>query len=83
MGGAVWLCFVLAVIFVQALEHSVEVKHRFFFHSIFCTENADSTSLNAVIFLKVSEVLTASSFGHLKVWDIRAPAKKYSKLMLL
>lgn len=34
-------------------------------------ENADSSTIHAVTFLKTTEILTVNSIGQLKVWDLR------------
>ncbi|XP_020370279.2 nucleoporin Nup43 [Rhincodon typus] len=39
-------------------------------------DNADSSSLNAVTFLRTTEILTVNSIGQLKVWDFRQPGNK-------
>ena len=53
------------------------------FVHVCCAENADSCCLNAVLVLRASELLTINSGRHLKVWDMRSPGKKHSKLMLM
>ncbi|XP_041043593.1 nucleoporin Nup43 [Carcharodon carcharias] len=39
-------------------------------------DNADSSSLNAVTFLRTTEILTVNSIGQLKIWDFRQPGNK-------
>ncbi|XP_032877735.1 nucleoporin Nup43 [Amblyraja radiata] len=39
-------------------------------------DNADSSSLNAVTFLRTTEILTVNSIGQLKIWDFRKPGDK-------
>ncbi|GCB68722.1 nucleoporin Nup43 [Scyliorhinus torazame] len=36
-------------------------------------DDADSSSLNAVTFLRTTEILTVNSIGQLKIWDFRQP----------
>lgn len=40
------------------------------------SDNADSSSLNAVTFLRTTEILTVNSIGQLKIWDFRKPGDK-------
>ena len=46
-----------------------------------CTEDADVSGINAVTFSQLAEVLSVSSVGHLRVWDLRNPANKPVKTM--
>ncbi|XP_072106857.1 nucleoporin Nup43 isoform X2 [Mobula birostris] len=39
-------------------------------------DNADSSSLNAITFLRTTEILTVNSIGQLKIWDFRQPGNK-------
>ncbi|XP_067876279.1 nucleoporin Nup43 isoform X2 [Heterodontus francisci] len=46
-------------------------------------DNADSSSLNAVTFLRTTELLTVNSIGQLKIWDFRQPGNKPSQIYSL
>uniref|UniRef100_UPI00398E4C0B nucleoporin Nup43 n=1 Tax=Pristiophorus japonicus TaxID=55135 RepID=UPI00398E4C0B len=46
-------------------------------------DNADSSSLNAVTFLRTTEILTVNSIGQLKIWDFRQPGNKPSQIYSL
>ncbi|KAK3580498.1 hypothetical protein CHS0354_001096 [Potamilus streckersoni] len=46
-------------------------------------DNADSCTINDVIFLKQSEVVTVNSTGQLKVFDLRQPSDQPTSLFLV
>ncbi len=47
------------------------------------SDKADSCTLNAVTFLKQSEVAAVNSTGQLKVWDLRQDSEEPAKTFLL
>ncbi|XP_049759232.1 nucleoporin Nup43 isoform X2 [Elephas maximus indicus] len=44
-------------------------------------DNADSSTLHAVTFLRTPEILTANSIGQLKIWDFRQPGNEPSHIL--
>ncbi|MBN3315779.1 NUP43 protein, partial [Atractosteus spatula] len=46
-------------------------------------DNADSSTIHAVTFLKTTEVLTVNSFGQLKLWDFRQQRNEPSQILSL
>ncbi|XP_067840176.1 nucleoporin Nup43 [Heptranchias perlo] len=46
-------------------------------------DNADSSSLHAVTFLRTTEILTVNSIGQLKIWDFRQPGNVPSQIYSL
>lgn len=46
-------------------------KITFFSVCLLFTENADSSTIHAVTYLRNTEILTVNSIGQLKLWDIR------------
>ena len=45
------------------------------------TEDADVSGINAVTYSQLAEVLSVSSVGHLKMWDLRSSSNKPLKTM--
>ncbi|XP_064216649.1 nucleoporin Nup43 isoform X3 [Aotus nancymaae] len=48
-----------------------------------CTDNADSSTLHAVTFLRTPEILTVNSIGQLKIWDFRQQGNEPSQILSL
>lgn len=46
-------------------------------------ENADSSTINAVTYLKTCEILTVNSIGQLKLWDLRQQGNSPSQILFL
>ncbi|KAI1897452.1 hypothetical protein AGOR_G00083430 [Albula goreensis] len=46
-------------------------------------ENADSSTIHAVTFLRTTEVLTVNSIGQLKLWDFRQQGNEPSQILSL
>ncbi|XP_004083832.1 nucleoporin Nup43 [Oryzias latipes] len=46
-------------------------------------ENADSSTIHAVTYLKTTEVLTVNSIGQLKLWDLRQQSSSPSQILSL
>ncbi|XP_006891704.1 PREDICTED: nucleoporin Nup43-like [Elephantulus edwardii] len=46
-------------------------------------DNADSSTLHAVTFLRTPEILTVNSIGQLKIWDFRQPGNEPSQILSL
>ncbi|XP_014897229.1 nucleoporin Nup43 [Poecilia latipinna] len=46
-------------------------------------ENADSSTLHAVTYLRTTEVLTVNSIGQLKLWDLRQQSNSPSQILSL
>lgn len=46
-------------------------------------ENADSSTIHAVTYLRTTEVLTVNSIGQLKLWDFRQPSDSPSQIFSL
>ncbi|TFK07976.1 PHD finger protein 10 [Platysternon megacephalum] len=46
-------------------------------------ENADSSTLHAVTFLRTTEILTVNSIGQLKIWDFRQQRNEPSQIFSL
>ncbi|NXN91523.1 NUP43 protein, partial [Rhinopomastus cyanomelas] len=46
-------------------------------------DNADSSTLHAVTFLRKTEILTVNSIGQLKIWDLRQQGSKPSQIFYL
>ncbi|CAL9691811.1 unnamed protein product [Knipowitschia caucasica] len=46
-------------------------------------ENADSSTIHAVTYLKTSEILTVNSIGQLKLWDLRQQGSSPSQILSL
>uniref|UniRef100_A0A8C8SG56 Nucleoporin 43 n=1 Tax=Pelusios castaneus TaxID=367368 RepID=A0A8C8SG56_9SAUR len=46
-------------------------------------ENADSSTLHAVTFLRTTEILTVNSIGQLKIWDFREQRNEPSQIFSL
>ncbi|XP_054910257.1 nucleoporin Nup43 [Poeciliopsis prolifica] len=46
-------------------------------------ENADSSTLHAVTYLRTTEVLTVNSIGQLKLWDLRQQGNSPSQILSL
>uniref|UniRef100_A0A4W3HL23 Nucleoporin 43 n=1 Tax=Callorhinchus milii TaxID=7868 RepID=A0A4W3HL23_CALMI len=46
-------------------------------------DNADSSTLHAVTFLRINEILTVNSIGQLKIWDFRQPGNEASRIFSL
>ncbi|XP_028295031.1 nucleoporin Nup43 [Gouania willdenowi] len=46
-------------------------------------ENADSSTIHAVTYLRTTEVLTVNSIGQLKLWDLRQQGGSPSKILSL
>ncbi|KAL0967357.1 hypothetical protein UPYG_G00251220 [Umbra pygmaea] len=46
-------------------------------------ENADSSTIHAVTFLRTTEILTVNSIGQLKLWDFRQQANEPSLILSL
>ncbi|KAM9798258.1 nucleoporin Nup43 [Neosynchiropus ocellatus] len=44
-------------------------------------ENADSSTIHAVTYLKTTEVLTVNSIGQLKIWDLRQERSSPSQIL--
>ena len=49
----------------------------------FISENADSSTIHAVTFLRTTEILTVNSIGQLKLWDLRQKANEPSQILSL
>ncbi|XP_041951029.1 nucleoporin Nup43 [Alosa pseudoharengus] len=46
-------------------------------------ENADSSTIHAVTFLRTAEVLTVNSIGQLKLWDLRQQSNEPAQILAL
>lgn len=46
-------------------------------------DNADSSTIHAVTFLRTTEILTVNSIGQLKLWDLRQQASEPSQILSL
>ncbi|KAJ8008973.1 hypothetical protein DPEC_G00083980 [Dallia pectoralis] len=46
-------------------------------------ENADSSTIHAVTFLRTTEILTVNSIGQLKLWDFRQQSNEPSQILSL
>nr|XP_023665926.1 nucleoporin Nup43 [Paramormyrops kingsleyae] len=46
-------------------------------------DNADSSTIHAVTFLRTTEVLTVNSFGQLKLWDFRQQGNEPAQILSL
>ncbi|MBW02471.1 Nucleoporin Nup43, partial [Eschrichtius robustus] len=46
-------------------------------------DNADSSTLHAVTFLRTPEILTVNSIGQLKIWDFRQQGNEPSQILSL
>lgn len=46
-------------------------------------DNADSSTLHAVTFLRTTEILTVNSIGQLKIWDLRQQRNEPSQIFSL
>ncbi|XP_033846356.1 nucleoporin Nup43 [Periophthalmus magnuspinnatus] len=46
-------------------------------------DNADSSTIHAVTYLKTSEILTVNSIGQLKLWDLRQQGNSPSQILSL
>uniref|UniRef100_A0A3P8UPX7 Nucleoporin 43 n=1 Tax=Cynoglossus semilaevis TaxID=244447 RepID=A0A3P8UPX7_CYNSE len=46
-------------------------------------ENADSSTIHAVTYLRTTEILTVNSIGQLKMWDLRQHSKSPSQIFSL
>ncbi|XP_033873627.1 nucleoporin Nup43 [Acipenser ruthenus] len=46
-------------------------------------DNADSSTIHAVTFLRTTEILTVNSIGHLKMWDFRQQGNEPSQILSL
>lgn len=46
-------------------------------------DNADSSTLHAVTFLRTTEILTVNSIGQLKIWDLRHQRNEPSQIFSL
>lgn len=46
-------------------------------------ENADSSTIHAVTYLRTTEILTVNSTGQLKLWDVRTPSNLPTQILSL
>lgn len=46
-------------------------------------ENADSSTIHAVTYLRTTEILTVNSIGQLKLWDFRQQSNSPSQILSL
>lgn len=47
------------------------------------TENADNATITALVCTRQLEVLSVSSSGQLKIWDLRRPENKAARVLLM
>lgn len=64
-------------------EKKWNVTTVFHHNVILLPENADSSTIHAVTYLKTTEVLTVNSFGQLKLWDFRQQSNSPSHILSL
>lgn len=50
---------------------------------LFLADNADSSTLHAVTFLRTTEIVTVNSIGQLKIWDLRQQRNEPSQIFSL
>lgn len=51
--------------------------------NIVLTEDADSCSINCVIFSKHNEILTSNLRGQMKIWDLRSDSNEPNSTFML
>lgn len=57
--------------------------YYYIFLFVFISENADSSTIHAVTFLRTDEVLTVNSIGQLKLWDLRQQGNEPAQILSL
>lgn len=59
------------------------VTYVFLLNGLPLPENADSSTIHAVTYLRTTEVLTVNSIGQLKMWDFRQQSSSPSQILSL
>lgn len=62
------------------MEKGDPLTHTAVFYIV---DNADSSTLHAVTFLRTPEILTVNSIGQLKIWDFRQQGNEPSQILSL
>ncbi len=50
---------------------------------VWSTDEADSSTINALTYLKSHQVISVNSTGQMKIWDLRQPASQPTRVFLL
>lgn len=61
----------------------VNVSNLFYLTVKLLLENADSSTIRAVTYLRSTEILTVNSIGQLKLWDFRQQSNSPSQILSL